>query len=81
MVGHVPHARHIPVGQLNMRSAEIPQDETIYVICRTGNRSARVAQALAGAGWQAINVAGGMRDWAAAGRPMISDSGSDPIVA
>jgi rhodanese-related sulfurtransferase len=79
--GHAPGALHIPMGQLSARSTEIPRDETVYVICRSGVRSARAAQALAGAGWQAINVAGGMQDWAAAGRPMISESGSDPVVA
>jgi len=79
--GHVPGARHIPLGQVAARTAEIPPDETIYVICRSGVRSARAAQALAGGGWQAINVAGGMQDWAAAGRPMIADSGSAPVVA
>lgn len=79
--GHVPGAVHIPLRQLSLRSGEIPRDETIYVICRSGHRSARVVQALAGAGWQAVNVGGGMHDWAAAGRPMISDTGSDPIVA
>ena len=79
--GYAPGARHIPLGELGGRSAEIPQDETIYVICRSGGRSARAAQALAGAGWQAINVAGGMQDWAAAGRPMATDSGAPPFVA
>lgn len=79
--GHVPGAWHIPLGQLSTRSAEIPQNETIYVICRSGVRSARVVQALAGAGWRALNVGGGMRDWAAAGRSMVSDSGTGPIVA
>ncbi len=39
------------------------------------------AQALNRAGWQAANVAGGMQDWAAAGRPMVSDSGAVPFVA
>jgi rhodanese-related sulfurtransferase len=39
------------------------------------------AQALAGAGWQTANVAGGMQDWAAAGRPMESVSGAAPFVA
>ena len=79
--GHAPGARHIPLGQLSERSAEIPRGETIYVICRSGGRSAMAAQALAGAGWQAVNVAGGMQDWAAAGRPMLTDSGADPFVA
>ncbi|HUA43029.1 MAG TPA: rhodanese-like domain-containing protein [Streptosporangiaceae bacterium] len=79
--GHVPDARHIPLGQLGARADEIPQDVQVYVICRTGARSGRAAQALNGAGWQAINVAGGMQDWAASGRPMTSDSGAEPFVA
>jgi rhodanese-related sulfurtransferase len=81
VAGHVPDATHIPVGQLSDRSAELPQDLEIYVICRSGVRSARVTRALVGAGWQAFNVAGGMQDWAAAGRPMTTDSGAAPFVA
>jgi rhodanese-related sulfurtransferase len=79
--GYAPGARHIPLGQLGARTAEIPQDQVVYVICRSGGRSARAAQALSGAGWDAINVAGGMQDWAAAGRPMATDSGAEPYVA
>jgi len=79
--GHVPGARHIPLGQLGARAGEVPQDELIYVICRSGHRSGNAAQALAGAGWRAVNVAGGMQQWAAAGRPMVTDSGADPFVA
>lgn len=79
--GHVPGATHIPLGELGQRTAEIPRDEIIYVICRSGKRSAQAARALAGAGWQAINVTGGMQDWAAAGRPMVSESGAAPTVA
>jgi rhodanese-related sulfurtransferase len=79
--GHAPGARHIPLGELGARTAEVPQEELIYVICRSGARSARAAQALAGAGWQAVNVAGGMQQWDAAGRPMVTDSGADPFVA
>jgi rhodanese-related sulfurtransferase len=79
--GHAPNATHIPLAQIGRRSEEIPKDETVYVICRSGMRSARVAAALTGAGWQAVNVGGGMQDWAAAGRPMVSDSGGAPTVA
>ena len=79
--GHAPDARHIPLGELSARAAEVPQDQVVYVICRSGARSARAAQALAAAGWEAINVAGGMQDWAAAGRPMTTDSGAEPFVA
>jgi rhodanese-related sulfurtransferase len=79
--GHAPEATHIPMGELGARTAELPADQEIYVICRTGARSARVTQALNGAGWQAVNVAGGMHDWTAAGRPMTADSGAAPYVA
>ena len=79
--GHAPGARHVPLGELSARAAEVPQDQAIYVICRSGVRSGRAAQALAAAGWEAINVAGGMQDWAAAGRPMTTDSGAEPFVA
>jgi rhodanese-related sulfurtransferase len=79
--GYAPGARHIPLGELGARSGEIPQDEAVYVICRSGHRSALAAQALAQAGWETINVAGGMQDWAAAGRPMATDSGAVPFVA
>jgi len=79
--GHAPHAVHIPLMQLGARVSEVPQDQEIYVICRSGVRSARAAQALAGAGWRARNVGGGMQGWAAAGRPMTADSGAPPFVA
>ena len=78
--GHAPDARHVPMGELNARAGEIPRDEMIYVICRSGARSARVVQALVAAGWDATNVAGGMTDWAAAGRPVVTDSGAEPFV-
>jgi rhodanese-related sulfurtransferase len=79
--GHAPDARHIPLGQLGARAGEIPQGIEVYVICRAGHRSARATQALNGAGWQAVNVAGGMQDWAASGRSMVTDSGAEPFVA
>jgi rhodanese-related sulfurtransferase len=79
--GHAPGAAHIPLGELGARYTEIPQDIEVYLICRSGARSNQAAHALAGAGWQAINVSDGMRGWAAAGRPMTNDGGTPPYVA
>ena len=79
--GHAPDAVHIPVGALSGRAAEIPQDREVYVICRSGARSAYASQALAGAGWKTVNVADGMTGWAVAGRPMVSEPGAEPYVA
>jgi rhodanese-related sulfurtransferase len=79
--GHAPDAVHIPVGTVPARAGEVPQDRQVYVICRSGTRSAYVAQALADAGWKTVNVADGMTGWAVAGRPMVSESDADPYVA
>jgi rhodanese-related sulfurtransferase len=79
--GHVPDAVHIPMGQLQERAGEIPQDTEVYVICRSGARSAQVTVALNNAGWQAKNVDGGMQRWAQVDRPMVSETGADPFVA
>lgn len=78
--GHVPGAVHIPLGELGARYTELGRDRPLYVICRSGVRSARAAYALAGAGWQTLNVSDGMHGWEAAGRRMVSDSGP-PYVA
>jgi rhodanese-related sulfurtransferase len=79
--GHAPGATHIPLGELGARYTEIPQDGPVYLICRSGGRSNRAAHALAGAGWDALNVSDGMHGWAAAGRPMTNDAGTPPYVA
>lgn len=79
--GHAPDATHIPVGSLAERASEIPQDRDVYVICRSGARSAYATQALANAGWKTVNVADGMTGWAVAGRPMVSETGAEPYVA
>ena len=79
--GHAPDAVHIPLSQLNSRAEEVPDDRDIYIICRSGARSAQAVAAFNGAGWKTANVDGGMHAWEAAGRPMVSESGADPFVA
>ncbi len=79
--GHAPAAVHIPLGQLGGRTDEVPKDRDVYVICRAGNRSAYATQALDAGGWKAVNVSDGMQGWAAAGLPMVSESGAPPYVA
>ena len=79
--GHAPDAVHIRLADLAARAGELPRDGEVYVICRTGNRSAYATQALLGGGLNAINVADGMTGWAVAGRPMISEDGAEPYVA
>ncbi|MBW8481774.1 rhodanese-like domain-containing protein [Actinomadura parmotrematis] len=79
--GHAPDAVHIPMTELNARAGEIPQDREVFVICRSGGRSAQVTAALNRSGWTARNVGGGMQGWAAAGRPMEAAQDGPPRVA
>ncbi len=64
--GHVPGATLIPLDQLESRLSELPQDEEIVVICRSGNRSAVGRDILLGAGFESVtSVAGGFNQWSA----------------
>jgi rhodanese-related sulfurtransferase len=78
--GHAPDAVHIPMSELAGRLDELPEAESLYVICRSGNRSARVAAYLNANGWDAVNVAGGMHAWAAAGRPLVCAAGRPEVI-
>ncbi|ALG05614.1 rhodanese-like domain-containing protein [Kibdelosporangium phytohabitans] len=78
--GHAPDALHIPMGELAGRLDELPSDQDVYVICRSGGRSARVTAYLNGNGWDATNVDGGMQSWHAAGKAMVSESQTEPQV-
>jgi len=74
--GHAPKARHIPLGDLARRVRELPPGKHVVVVCRSGNRSARAAAALAQAhDRSASNLRGGMRAWAAAGLPVVGKGG------
>jgi rhodanese-related sulfurtransferase len=81
--GHAPEAVHVPMGQVPQRLDELTTafpDGPVHVVCRSGGRSARVTTYLLQAGWDAVNVDGGMRAWAAAGRPMVAESSAAPRV-
>ena len=65
---HVPGVRLIPMSQLTGRLAEIDQDETLYLICASGNRSAHVGLVLEQHGFDTVNVIGGTSAWVRAGK-------------
>jgi rhodanese-related sulfurtransferase len=78
--GHAPEALHIPMSELAQRLKELPSDKDVYVVCRTGGRSARVTAYLNGNGWDAVNIDGGMQSWHAAGKPLVSAEQAEPQV-
>ena len=74
--GHVPGAHLIPLSELSTRHTEVPTDQEVYVVCGGGGRSAAATEALNGAGYRAVNVAGGTRGWIDAGNPVVK--GAEP---
>jgi molybdopterin/thiamine biosynthesis adenylyltransferase/rhodanese-related sulfurtransferase len=75
---HLEAATHIPQGQLIERIDEVAPDrsERLLLHCRTDNRSARMAQELAGLGYENVAVIeGGILAWEQAGLPTESGSG------
>ncbi|MFF5498588.1 rhodanese-like domain-containing protein [Streptomyces aquilus] len=76
--GHVPGARHVPLSRI--ATADLPGTGPLVLICRSGTRSQRAAALLAARGVAAVDVRGGMRDWAARGLPVEGVRGSAGVV-
>ncbi len=66
--GHIPDATLIPLGELSDRISEVPQDQEVVVVCRSGNRSAQGRDILRAAGYEQVtSMAGGMNQWQSQG--------------
>lgn len=71
--GHIPNARHIPLGQIEQRIGELDKFKAkpIIVSCATGSRSSSVCGTLRKAGFEKVfNLAGGLPAWEQAGQPL-----------
>ena len=68
--GHIAGSTLIPLGQLAQRTAKLPHDRPIVVVCRSGNRSGVGQTVLERAGFEnVLNMRGGMIGWARSGLP------------
>ncbi|RUO40495.1 sulfurtransferase [Aliidiomarina taiwanensis] len=84
--GHIAQAANLPRGVLEFQLNSLPQvanascapelaleqlrEASIYLICRSGGRSALAAQSLQHMGFEKVySVAGGMNAWNEAGKP------------
>ncbi len=62
--GHLPGARLIPLGELAKRTAELDQDKSIIVYCRSGVRSKTACQILTRLGLdKVLNLEGGITSY------------------
>lgn len=62
--GHIDGMTNVPLSTLSEATVEFDKDSEVVIICRSGNRSMKAAEALQGFGYKnLVNVQGGMNDW------------------
>lgn len=67
---HVDFARNVPLDRLDPAEFGVERngaDGPLYVICKSGSRSAKACERLSSAGLDVLSVEGGTEGWAAAG--------------
>ena len=70
---HVPNTTFIPLDELPDRLNELPRDQEIVVVCRSGNRSQEGRDILRQAGFNKVSsMSGGLKQWRDAGYPVES---------
>jgi rhodanese-related sulfurtransferase len=77
--GHSPLATHISLGEVPDHVEDLPRDQVIVCICRSGARSGRASKFLLEQGFEAVNMEGGMVRWAAEDQPLVADTGT-PVI-
>lgn len=70
--GHVPGAVLVVLGTVPDHVDTFRGDGVAYVICRSGARSMRACEFLAGQEVEVVNVAGGTMAWVMAGKPVVA---------
>ena len=68
----VPEVPLIPLGEITDRLTDFPKEGEVFIICRSGARSATACQFLRSNDVNAINVAGGTLAWIASGQDVAS---------
>ena len=69
--GHIAGSLLMPLDDLPDRLSELPRDEDIVVVCRSGNRSKEGVTVLRDAGFNRTTcMSGGLQAWVAAGYPV-----------
>jgi sulfur-carrier protein adenylyltransferase/sulfurtransferase len=61
----VDGATHIPMRQIPARTADLPRDKHLLILCHAGARSLRVTEFLRAQGFAGVsNISGGIDAWA-----------------
>jgi rhodanese-related sulfurtransferase len=71
--GHIVGATHLSLEELAERSDELDTDRPVVLYCRGGTRSSMAAEALGGAGFNAVKLTDGIVGWDEAGLELDSE--------
>ncbi|WP_122135073.1 rhodanese-like domain-containing protein [Staphylococcus warneri] len=66
-MGIIPGAKTIPMNEIPDHLNEFDTNQTYYIICAAGARSARVVEYLEDSNIHAVNVEGGINEWGTEG--------------
>lgn len=77
--GHLPGARHIPLGYLSQRIDELPRNRTLVMQCQGGARSAMATSLLRARGVDnVVNLIGGFAAWQQGGHRVVRGAADTP---
>lgn len=68
--GHAPGSKNIPLSVLRARLHELSTERTYVAVCRSGMRSRRAVGVMREAGFDVMNLRGGMTAWRGFGLPL-----------
>lgn len=68
--GHIVGAKLIPLNKLSSRMKDLPHNREIVCVCASGSRSGSATRMLVKAGFNAVNMKGGMNSWRQANLPV-----------
>ncbi len=69
--GHIPQSRNIPLEEINQKTATLPKNKPLILVCDQGRSAIGAATRLRAQGvTEVVTLEGGLRAWSAAGLPV-----------
>ena len=75
--GHLAGAAHVPGGDREALPDDLSQDQTLVLVCESGERSAELAAEWREDGRSVTSLEGGMEAWKGSGMPIQPNPGSE----
>ncbi|HEY0294182.1 MAG TPA: rhodanese-like domain-containing protein [Bordetella sp.] len=73
--GHIAQARSLPAADVEQKTASLPKNKPLILVCEQGKDAPRIAARLRAQGYaDATALEGGMRAWFTAGLPVTQKS-------